>query len=205
MTTPTDSQFRSLEVRGDPNLDITADLRGLGPIAKHYMSTERPFQVASSEVLAKLGPALVEIIKVRTPVGWSRELRRSTAFTVSNVSGNIILAITQDARNPQTGFEYAQAVRHGRPPGRKPPYRDLAFWVESKLGIRGKLILRVAYAISVNIGKFGTKPNNYLEQAMLQAQPLIAKAERDLNQLIITELNGRIIITQQAWSTTDII
>ena len=193
--------FSGLERRGliRPDELIVFDPRGFSAIFQMYSSIIDIVNAQTMIVLSQLGASIVPILQANTPRGVSGLLAFSTRFTISigNVAGqsSMTLQLVQDAT--KLGYQYAEAVRKGRRPGKAPPYKSLIGWVQTILGIPHKDSPRVAFAISMGIKMKGIQPNPYLENTLTQSAGLIQSAADQLGKQIVTDLNGGIHVLQE--------
>lgn len=114
---------------------------------------KRAPEIARRELFAAMTEAdllLQNAVQVKTPEGWSKNLRQSILAQQPEVSGDAVLGIVG------TPVPYAIPVELGTKP-HFPPVLALIDWVVDKLGVPEKEAKGVAFLVARKISRTGTQ------------------------------------------------
>ena len=163
------------------------------------------YEIFVLTILDRLGREIVPIVRRYTPKSTGK-LARSTRHRIltrideGGEKGYDLQIIQQATSNPLRGvsrYFYWLSLHHGLYPSgtlgplhAPPPINNLLPWVQATLvtdpkrgGDRG-----AARRIALKLMREGTDPNPYLYEALLEAQPLLDDAAREIGQAIAVDL-----------------
>jgi hypothetical protein len=136
------------------------------------------FQPISTQKMKEFGKDYVKILY--------RELRREGKDATGALINSLAFEIREEAKQIQIillANDYLKYVDKGRKPGKYPPIKAIAKWVQVK-GISKEAIFPIARSIY----KFGIKPTNVIQRVIkeFETSPTLQKKYEDevVNQLI---------------------
>jgi hypothetical protein len=136
------------------------------------------FQPISTQKMKEFGKDYVKILY--------RELRREGKDATGALINSLAFEIREEAQQIQIillANDYLKYVDKGRKPGKYPPIKAIAKWVQVK-GISKEAIFPIARSIY----KFGIKPTNVIQRVIkeFETSPTLQKKYEDevVNQLI---------------------
>jgi hypothetical protein len=136
------------------------------------------FQPISPQKMREFGKDYVKILY--------RELRREGKDATGALINSLAFEIKEEAQQIQIillANDYLKYVDKGRKPGKYPPIKAIAKWVQVK-GISKEAIFPIARSIY----KFGIKPTNVIQRVIkeFETSPTLQKKYEDevVNQLI---------------------
>lgn len=142
---------------------------GAGPIIARYQRAPQEADRAMRLTNQEMTRHMVTTLRKHTPVGATGQLRASTKGFLVKTPMGYQSQIVQDARSAG-GHAYQQGVNDGTSPHFPPP-AALVAWVKAKWGLTGQAAVRGAWALAVHISRVGTRPNPYIQRAMVAARP----------------------------------
>lgn len=136
------------------------------------------FKPISTQKMKEFGRDYVKIL-------W-RELRREGKDATGALLNSLAFEVREEAQQIKffiLANDYLKYVDKGRKPGKYPPIKAIAKWVEVK-GISPEAVFPIARSIF----KFGIKPTNVIQRVVkeFQTSPTLQKKYEDevVNQLI---------------------
>lgn len=130
------------------------------------------------------------------PIDASGRLKKSIEIDYDEATGEYGYSII--------GNEYGLAVDEGRRAGKMPPINEIIKWIDAKpvtlrttraAALKGSITTqkkRLAFAIARKIGRDGTRPAGFIDEALARAmknfaieEPIVADIEENIVEILI--------------------
>ncbi len=149
------------------NLKITLNLKG--GLVKNPQRVQQGIWDQLAVNFQVFGNEVKREVRAGTPIGATGMLSKGIDKTVSKYPGGLKLEIFPSEL-------YAPYVESGtKGPRRMPPFEPLVYWVERRLGIKGKEARSVARAIQIKIAREGTPKREMFTKAFNKTEPKLPR------------------------------
>lgn len=142
---------------------MSVDIKLEAPdVAKQVAKFARFNEISNKHLVQGMNSSLLVVksgIKRETPVGVSSRLRGSIDSELTQTPISITGKVGSTLNEP-----YPSVINFGRKTGWFPPPSALERWVQVKLGVSGKAVKGVAFAVARKISRSGIRGRHFMEK-----------------------------------------